>query len=285
MTTNIAAREAVVRDLETIHCELKRGLESAIRSGSSTEKLRGKLSENAEKLDAARAELHAAQDAERQQGANALHAAATSLADEAVGRIAGAAEALIFPAVFAPDFTSAPAIAAAAANVVAARSTLAEAEADHESAQRDVDDLARKLAAKRARHADLSQERVSTGSEGGAAEMYALSQDAETLAAMHKQAQAKANALLAPVNVARVALNTAQAQATRVEARLLAEHLAEHARQLDLAYTSCLRAIQEAGARAGGAGAGAGVSALIEPSLALRTWCSNRTVMHPFGPH
>lgn len=268
MNPNIPAREAVVRDLELTQAELQRGLESAIRAGSSTEKLRGKLAENADKLDAARAELQAAQVAERQQVTGALHAAATSLADEAVGRVAGAAEALAFPAVHAPDFTGADVLAAAAANVVAARSALADAEADHEAFQRDANDLARKIATKRSRiEALMHQSLAGEAGDGSHAERFALNQDIETLNGMHQQAQAKAHASLAPVNVARVAVNTAQAVAAKIEGRLLAEHLAEHAKRLDEAYTSCLRAVSEAGARAG-----VTAGSLVAPSVALRSW-------------
>jgi exonuclease VII small subunit len=274
------AQESIVRDLEARQVELQTAIQNVVRGGGGSMQLRNELKSVQDQLQSARDDVASAQARGRHVAARASAQAGAALTGAAMSRITGASATfgeILAAGVPAIDFSGSAAIESAMQNVAAARQRVTNAEAEHEASTREVDELAGKATAKRARHAELVQQRVDTGSESGAAELYALSEDTRSLDAMLLTAKTTADALLPPVNAARIELKNAESSAAKVEYRLQAEHLAAHARALDAALIECLRAAQAAGMKAG-----VGIGAIFQASLDMRTFVSTGVIPQPF---
>jgi hypothetical protein len=271
------SKTSILNDLEQRDAELQSAIADHVRSGGDSMKLRQELSIVQQQLQAARADVASMHAAGRKAAASATTKLGDELAGAAIDRIVGGAAP--FAAILAacpdiPDFNGAPALQIAMHNVVAARTRATEAEAAHA----EVDELSRKAAAKRKRHAELSHQRVTgEAGDGSAAEMYAAGEDVRTLDSMHATAKAKADILVQPVHDARIALKYTEQQASTIEHRLAAEYLADHAKALDAALIACLRACQSEGAKDG-----VGIGALAKVSLELRTYVSIGVLPAPF---
>jgi hypothetical protein len=275
------AHESIVQDLEARQAEIQESIQNAVRSGGESMKLRQELKAVQARLQTARNDVATAQAAGRHADSRATTKAGDALAGAAVDRIVGGATqfAELLAAVQVPDFTSHASVSSAMQNVAAARQRVAEAEAAQVTAAVDVDNLAGKIAVKRERQDELTlQSLADEVGQGSHAERYSISEDLATLQAMHKTAQESANALTQPVNDARIALSAITAQAAKIEHRIAAEFLAAHARQLEAAYISCLRACQAEGAKAG-----VGIGALVEKGIDLRSWVGSGLIPKPFG--
>ena len=276
------AQESIIHDLEKRQAELGTSIKDAVRDGASSTQFRAELKSVQQQLTTARSSVAAMQSRASQAAAQRVTQLGDVLADDAVGRITGAAERfgdVLANGAPAIDFSNAPAVRAALQNVAAARARISEAERVHADAAAEADKLATRKTEIGTRKNELQQQRISgEAGEGSHAELYALGEDHRTISEMHSAAKAKADGLLQPVQDARNALKGAEKQAAIVEHRLQAEHLAAHAKALDAALVACLRDAQAAGARAG-----VGIGALIQASLELRTWISTGAVTRPYG--
>lgn len=267
---SLQAKTALISDLEDQESELQTAINNAARDGVDTLKPRGQLKTVQAKLTAERHDVASIQAAGREAAAHATGKIGDELAGVAIERIVSNTRQfaeVLTAGVPSLDLNGHANVTSAMHNVAGARQVLADAEAEHASAVAEVNDLSGKIATKRQRHAELVQQRVSTGSESGAAEIYALSEDVRTLDAMHVAASVKATSLAQPVNDARISLRNIEMQAAKIEHRVAADHLEQHARALETAYLDCLRACQAEGAKAG-----VTLGALHPTSLALRTW-------------
>jgi chromosome segregation ATPase len=274
-------KSSIVSDLEERQNEIQAAIQDAARNGGNSMKLRQELKDVQQKLQAVRADVASMQAAGRQAASRATGQAGNALAGAAIDRIMGAADPfaeLLANGVPAVDFTGVPAVQAAAHNVAAARTILNDALGDHESATRDVEDLTSKITSKRHRHSELTRQRVETGSESGAAELYAISEDVKTLDEMRIAAQTKADRLMAAVNEARPALTAAEKQAAKVEAQLAARHLADHAGALERAYLACLRECQSVAAKAG-----VTLGSLHQATHELKAYAATSILQTPFA--
>jgi predicted nucleic acid-binding Zn-ribbon protein len=274
-------QESIAKDLEARQAEIQDSIQNAVRYGGESMKLRQELKVVQDQLQIARNEVATIQSAGRQAAARVTGKVGDELGVAAIDRIVGGATqfAELLAAVQVPDFASHASVSSAMQNVAAARQRVADAEAAQVTAAVEVDNLAGKIAVKRERQDELTRQSLADEvGQGSHAERYSISEDLATLQAMHKNAQESANALTQPVNDARIALSAVTAQAAKIEHRIAAEFLAAHARQLEAAYISCLRACQAEGAKAG-----VGIGALVEKGIDLRSWVGSGLIPKPFG--
>jgi hypothetical protein len=275
------AQESILRDLEQRQAELQNQIADTVRNGGESMKLRHELKSVQAELQNARNDVAAMQAHGRQLAARASARVGEELTGAAIDRITGASAqfgAILAAGIPAIDFSGSAAVASAMQNVAAARQRVTNAEAEHEASTREVDELFGKAQAKRARHAELVRQRVDTGSESGAAELYALSEDTRSLDAMLLTAKTTADALLPSANAARIELKNTELSASKAEFRIQAEHLVQHAKMLDKALIECLRDAQTAAQKAG-----ITLGGLARPSADLRHWISTGAVTHPFA--
>lgn len=275
------SHESIVKDLEARQAEIQESIQNAVRYSGESMKLRQELKGVQAKLQTARNDVATMQAAGRHAAASVTAQAGDALAGAAVDRIIGGAAPfaeILANGVSALDFTGAPAVTAEAHNLAAAFQRVSDAEAEHESAVTELNELSDKAAAKRERHAELLRQRAAgNAGEGSHAELYAVGEDIRTLDEMHAAAKAKAGDLLQPVHEARNALKGAEKQAATIEHRLVAEHLAAHVKALDAALVACLRACQAEGSKSG-----LGIGVLVQVSLDLRTFVSTGAIPAPF---
>lgn len=278
---SLEATTSLVADLEKRHSELESAIADAVRNGKDSIKLRQDLKSAQQKLQAARSDVARLRAAERQTASEHAQKVGDVLAGDAIERITSATAPLaeLLAGVSVPVFTDHAAVAGAMQNVAAARQRVNDAEEAHAKASAEVNDLATKGTAKRERHSELVRKRVTgEAGEGGSAELYALGEDMRTLSELHAAAKTSTDALVQPMHDARIALTIAESQATKIEQRLQAEHLAAHAKALDQALIAALRASQAAGAKAG-----VSLGAMVSPSAELRTWIGSGHVPQSYS--
>jgi len=226
----------------------KEELATALRGGKDTSKARAKIKQleadiKAEQQKAAEAEQAArAAEAEKIAKASATTLTAEKATIAEAATVEGLAESLPegdTPAELPDD----PALAAAVHALTKAQMAFDAANERHQQAQKSVADLRARIDEKRAREAELKQERLS-GSDEGAAELHAIALDLEGLAELLTEAQNMVAQLAPEAERKRVA--EAETYFSRVKAKQLAATLYQRCEQAEAVLIAAHRALVEA---------------------------------------
>ena len=128
----------------------------------------------------------------------------------------------------------------ASRNIAIANYELGKAGTAFDALQEKADHVGQLLSTAVRRHAELKAKRVA-GDTSGAAELYALSLDIESLTALHAEAEAKCDTV--DVASSRAAIGTARAALTTEKNTAIVEHLFAHTQKAEAAFVASLKAL------------------------------------------